>query len=428
MDEVGFTTPTPIQAKSIGPAMMGRDLMARAPTGTGKTLAFTLPILERLHRAAPNARLGTRVIVLAPTRELALQIRGVMEQFGAKVGITTGVFVGGIPLRNDFKVLRTPPNVVVGTPGRICDHIRQRTLDLSRVAVLVLDEADRMLDLGFMPQVRRILDVLPARRQTMLFSATIPMEVANLAAQHMNQPLPLEVGAPTATAAGTDQQVLFVSMEQKLPCLLALLREETGTCLVFTPTKAEADSLHRAVRQAGIPAAALHGDLAQTARMRALTESQNEHVRILIATDVAGRGLDIEGIAHVVNYDVPSDPNDYIHRVGRTGRADAVGRATTLVAYHELESLRAVERHLQNRFRAASFRGTHSSGLGRDGEDAIRKRCCPMRESSPPGILGASAPIVSFRFRGAHANRHPGESRRLRGGRHRQVHGDPRQT
>lgn len=359
LEEAGFAEPRPIQVKAIPAALAGRDLVARAPTGTGKTLAFALPILERLGRGSEAARQGTRVTILAPTRELAIQIRGVIDPLARVVGLTSAVFVGGIPLRSDFQQLRVEPNIVVGTPGRITDHLRQRSLDLSRAAILVLDEADRMLDLGFLPQVRRILEALPERKQTMLFSATIPIEIQNLAAQYLRDPVSISVGAPTATAAGAKQQVLFVSLEQKLPCLLALLSEEEGTCLVFTQTKAEADSLYRAVKAAGLPAAALHGDLAQNVRMRALEQFQKEHVRILIATDVAGRGLDVEGISHVVNYDVPTDPNDYIHRVGRTGRGDAIGKASTLVTYQEIETLLGLERHL----RKPIPRGTLPGGL-----------------------------------------------------------------
>jgi ATP-dependent RNA helicase RhlE len=347
LERAGFTAPRPIQTKAIPVALQGRDLMARAPTGTGKTLAFALPILERLGRGSAAARHGTRVVILAPTRELAIQIRGVIDPLARVMDLTSVVLVGGIPLRTDMQHLRVKPNIVVGTPGRVTDHLRQRNLDLSRVAILVLDEADRMLDLGFLPQVRRILESMPEKRQTMLFSATIPIEIQNLATQYLRNPASLEVGAPTATAAGAKQQVIFISVEQKLPCLLALLTEEQGTCLVFTQTKAEADSLYRSVKAAGLSAAALHGDLAQNVRMRALEQFQKEHVRILIATDVAGRGLDVEGISHVVNYDVPTDPNDYIHRVGRTGRGDAVGKASTLVTYQELEALMGLERHLR---------------------------------------------------------------------------------
>jgi ATP-dependent RNA helicase RhlE len=347
LDRAGFEAPRPIQAKAIPHALGGRDILARAPTGTGKTLAFALPILERVGRGSDAARQGTRVVILAPTRELAIQIRGVIDPLARVMGLTSVVLVGGIPLRTDMQQLRVEPTIVVGTPGRITDHLRQRTLDLSRAAILVLDEADRMLDLGFLPQVRRILETMPEKRQTMLFSATIPIEIQNLATQYLRDPVSVTVGAPTATAAGAQQQVVFVSLEQKLPCLIALLTDEEGTCLVFTQTKAEADSLYRSVKAAGLSVAALHGDLAQNVRMRALEQFQQEHVRILIATDVAGRGLDVEGISHVVNYDVPLDPNDYIHRVGRTGRGDAVGSATTLVTYQEIEALVSLERHLQ---------------------------------------------------------------------------------
>ncbi len=357
LDESGFVRPTPIQALSIRPAMAGRDLLARAPTGTGKTLAFAIPALERLHRASPSARTGTRIVVLAPTRELALQIRGVMEVFASKLGMRTVALVGGIPLRSDFTALESKPHVVVATPGRLLDHLESRRVDLSRTAILVLDEADRMLDLGFLPQVYRILAAMSAKRQTMLFSATLPTDITNLAHKHLKRPVRLEVGPPTSTASGAHQRVLFVGQEQKVDCLIALLREEEGTCLVFVGTKVEADSLYRRVRAADLPVAVIHGNLAQTARMKALEAFQEAHARILIATDVAGRGLDVEGIAHVVNFDAPLRPDDYIHRIGRTARADATGIATTLVSYDELDNLMAIERHLRKPIPAAPLPG-----------------------------------------------------------------------
>lgn len=327
--------------------LAARDLLARAPTGTGKTLAFALPALERLHRAPESARRGVRIVALAPTRELALQIRGVVDPFANAVGITTLATVGGMPLRADIRALQKAPNFIIATPGRLLDHIRQRSIDLSRVAILVFDEADRMLDLGFMPQIMGILKEVPENRQTLLFSATIPQTISDLAARHTKNALRVEVGAPTATASRADQQVLFVTLENKLNCLVQLLKEETGTCLVFVATKSNAEWIYQKTKSEGLPVATLHGDLPQNQRIQALEAFQREHAKILIATDVAGRGLDVEGIAHVINYDVPSDPDDYIHRIGRTARAEASGKATTLVAYDELEYLYTIERHLR---------------------------------------------------------------------------------
>lgn len=347
LERLGFVYPTPIQRLSIPKALRARDLLARAPTGTGKTLAFTLPALERLLHAPPESRAGTRIVVLAPTRELALQIRGVMEEFGNAVGISSCALVGGLPLRADAIALRRHPNIIVATPGRLLDHVRQRNVDLSRTAILVFDEADRMLDLGFLPQILSILKELPENRQTMLFSATIPVEIANLAARHTKDPVRVEVAAPTATARNAEQRVIFISMEQKVDCLVDLLRTSDGTCLVFVATKSNADWLYQKTRTAGLPVAVLHGDLPQNQRIRALEAFSTGEARILIATDVAGRGLDVEGIAHVINYDVPEDPDDYIHRIGRTARADASGVATTLASYDELEYIYTIERHLK---------------------------------------------------------------------------------
>lgn len=347
LDRSGFVKPTPIQQLAIPRALAARDLLARAPTGTGKTLAFALPSLERLYRAPENARRGTRIVALAPTRELALQIRAVVEPFAEAIGVGSVALVGGLPLRSDVTALRRGPSFVIATPGRLLDHIRQRNIELSRTAVLIFDEADRMLDLGFMPQIMSILKEVPETRQTLLFSATIPQTIADLAARHTKNALRIEVGAPTATASGADQQVLFVTLEQKLTCLLHVLKQETGTCLVFVATKANAEWIYQKMKGEGLPVAALHGDMAQNQRIQALDAFQSEKARILVATDVAGRGLDVEGIAHVINYDVPQDPDDYIHRIGRTARAQMSGKATTLVAYDELEYLYTIERHLR---------------------------------------------------------------------------------
>jgi ATP-dependent RNA helicase RhlE len=347
LERNGFVLPTPIQQQAIPLALRAKDIVARAPTGTGKTLAFALPSIERLVRASEEVRRGVRIVVLAPTRELALQIREVMEPFGKAVGLSTVALVGGLPLRADVRALAQGPNIVIATPGRLLDHIRQRTVSLARVAILVFDEADRMLDLGFLPQIVNILREVPKERQTLLFSATIPQDIENLIALHTRDPLRIEVGAPTATAQRVEQEALFVMMEHKPALLVELLKNEAGTCLVFVATKANADWLYQRVRSEGLPVAVLHGDLSQSSRIKALEAFQREHARILIATDVAGRGLDVEGIARVVNYDVPQDANDYIHRVGRTARAEAEGRATLLVAFDELELLYNIERHLR---------------------------------------------------------------------------------
>ncbi|MFN0206043.1 MAG: DEAD/DEAH box helicase [Planctomycetota bacterium] len=347
LEKCGFVTPTPIQQIAIPQALRARDLVARAPTGTGKTLAFALPSIERLSRASEEGRRGVRIVVLAPTRELAMQIKDVMERFGRTGSLTTCLLVGGLPLRADITALRRSPNIIIATPGRLIDHVRQRTISLGRTAILVFDEADRMLDLGFLPQIVSILREIPKERQTLLFSATIPAEIEALVAKHTNNPVRLEIGAATATAAGIEQQAIFVTLEHKTQALIELLKAEEGTTLVFVSTKANADWLYQKVKATELPVAVLHGDLSQSSRIKALEAFQAEHARILIATDVAGRGLDVEGIAHVINYDVPQDANDYIHRIGRTARAEATGRATLLVAFDELELMYNIERHLK---------------------------------------------------------------------------------
>ena len=322
----GFERPTPIQAAAIGPALEGRDIIGLAQTGTGKTAAFALPIIQRL---AQRMELGA--LVLAPTRELAVQISGVFEQLGRSSGIRVATIVGGVSMDLDLKALKSWPNVLVATPGRLIDHIRLGTVNLAEIEVLVIDEADRMHDMGFIPQIRRILDELPENRQTMMFTATMPKDVERIARMSMKDPVRIQVGR-TAPVAGATQQLFRVSDAEKNSLLLSLLSRDQGNgrVLIFVRTKRGCDKLHRIVSRR-FNAARIHGDREQTDRDDAMNGFREGRYRILIATDIAARGIDVADIEHVINYDFPLSAEDYVHRIGRTARQQATGLATSFV-------------------------------------------------------------------------------------------------
>ena len=345
----GYSTPTPIQAQAIEAALEGRDLIGCAQTGTGKTAAFAIPTLERLTRAdSPLATRGAgpRALVLAPTRELALQIAQTFDLLGAAQGVRTVVLIGGESMGPQLAGLQRRPDVIVGTPGRLFDHLERRSLALGTVRIVVLDEADRMLDMGFAPQVERILRVTPLDRQTLCFSATMPREVEALVRRHLVRPVRIEIGVSATPVAGVTQRLLKSPLQDKTPLLLKLLGEERGRTLVFTRTKHRADRVARAVGVAGHRVTRLHADRSMSQRREALDGFRNGRYRVLIATDLAARGIDVPEIAHVVNFDLPHTAEDYIHRIGRTARAEASGRATSFASPEEHEQLRVIERHL----------------------------------------------------------------------------------
>ncbi len=339
LDHAGFTKPTPIQQRAIPPALAGRDLIGCAATGTGKTAAFVLPIVERL-----QGRRGPRALVLAPTRELALQISEHLELFGKARAVYGAVLIGGVGMEKQVQALREKRQVVIATPGRLIDHLERRTATLESIEILVLDEADRMLDMGFRPQLERILARLPKARQTMLFSATIAHEVAELAQRHLDKPVRVEIERSGTVAQRALQRVFHVPSLEKTALLLALLAESGESTLVFTRTKHRADRLCRALSRAGHQVARIHGDRTQGQRQKALEGFRNGDFRVLVATDIAARGLDVEQIGHVVNYDLPQVPEDYVHRVGRTARAAASGRASSFCSPEEQPLLRDIER------------------------------------------------------------------------------------
>jgi ATP-dependent RNA helicase RhlE len=323
--QAGFERPTPIQAKALGPALEGKDVIGLAQTGTGKTAAFALPIIERL---AGRPELGA--LVLAPTRELAAQIREMFDQLGKGSGIQVATIVGGVPMDEDYAALRSWPNVLVATPGRLLDHIDSDNISLDEIEVLAVDEADRMHDMGFVPQIREIIAVLPTKRQTMMFTATMHEDVERIVRKSMQNPERVQIGI-TAPAHRAKQELLMVTEDDKSRLLLELLRKSEGRVLVFTRTKRGANRLAGHVSRRGVDAGAIHGDLEQPQRDRALADFRDGRCRILIATDIAARGLDVSNIEHVINYDFPHNPEDYVHRIGRTARVEASGLASSFV-------------------------------------------------------------------------------------------------
>jgi ATP-dependent RNA helicase RhlE len=339
LERAGFEHPTPIQSQAIPPALAGHDVIGTAATGTGKTAAFLLPIIDRL-----AGKSGTRALVLAPTRELALQIGEELERFGKGRRVRGAVVIGGVGLGAQTAALRDRREVVIATPGRLVDHLSQGTAKLDGIEVLVLDEADRMLDMGFKPQLDRILARLPRKRQTLLFSATMAGEVADFARAHLTDPVRVEVSRSGTTAARAEQQVFLAGQDEKLALLLALLQRDDVTTLVFTRTKRRADKVWKSVARAGHKVARIHADRSQAQRRMALDGFKDGTYRVLVATDIAARGIDVAEIGHVVNFDLPHVAEDYVHRIGRTARAAASGRASSFTSPEERELLTAIEK------------------------------------------------------------------------------------
>jgi ATP-dependent RNA helicase RhlE len=345
----GFVNTTPIQSAVVPIIMGGDDLIGCADTGTGKTAAFLLPILNRLLRtraAAPEERGYTRVLILSPTRELAVQIEDDVEGFSYHTDLTSVAVYGGVPMDPQERALRSGVDIVVATPGRLMDHMRNGAVKFDKLDTLVLDEADRMMDMGFWPDVRRIVSTLPdtAARQTLLFSATMPEDVMKLADEVVCDAKYVQIGTDGGPAKSITHTIENVAASQKTEWLAKFLRRTAGPVLVFSRTKSGAERLARKLVSLGLKATALHADRTQAQRTQAVEGFRSGKYRVLVATDVAARGLDIDGITHVVNYEVPSNRETYVHRVGRTGRADATGTALTLVAPEELRALEALQR------------------------------------------------------------------------------------
>ena len=344
----GYTTPTPIQSQAIPHVLAGRDLLACAQTGTGKTAAFALPILHRLSEAAQPPRQGrrpVRVLILSPTRELASQIHESFRAYGRHTGLRSTVVFGGVGQQPQVRALAQGIDILIATPGRLLDLMNQGIVELRSVETFVLDEADRMLDMGFIPDVRRIISRLPSQRQTLLFSATMPDAIGQLAGTILRNPRRVRIAPVKATTELIDQSVVFVARQHKSRCLAEFLTTRSfSRALVFTRTKRGADRVARQLNQAGIRADAMHGNKSQSARQRTLANFKSNRTAVLVATDIAARGIDVEGISHVLNYDLPEEPETYVHRIGRTGRAGASGFAVSFCDGEERKHLKAIER------------------------------------------------------------------------------------
>ncbi|MDE3053126.1 MAG: DEAD/DEAH box helicase [Gemmatimonadota bacterium] len=341
VEDLGYREPTPIQAQAIPLILQGRDIIGLAQTGTGKTAAFTLPLVDRLLDGPRR----TRALILTPTRELCVQVEENVRNYARHAELDVAPVYGGMPLEPQQAKLRAGVDVVVATPGRMIDHLERQNVVFDDLEVLVLDEADRMLDMGFAPQINRIVAEIPSYRQTLLFSATMPPEVEALARKYLRKPAVVQIGLRSSAASTVAHAVYPVPADRKTSLLAELLRKEgMDSVLVFTRTKHGADRVVRQLEHEGISATAMHADKTQAQRTKALADFKAGAIRVLVATDIAQRGLDISGISHVINYDVPQQPEDYVHRIGRTGRAEATGDAFTFMAPDEIAMVRTIER------------------------------------------------------------------------------------
>ena len=354
----GYTAPTEIQSQVIPAAIKGRDIIGCAQTGTGKTAAFVLPILDQLsHEPAAKKRVP-RSLILTPTRELALQIENSIYGYGRFVDIRTLSVYGGVNINGQLKALKNGVDIVVATPGRLMDHMQRGTIDLRHIEILVLDEADRMLDMGFINDVQRIVSVLPRKRQTMLFSATISQEVKSLAARMQKSPEMIQIGRPRNPIETISQYIYPVRKEQKMDLLIHMLsNSQMSSVLVFSRTKHGADKINRRLKRADILSVAIHSDRTQNQRLQAMEGFKRGKFQVMVATDIAARGINIEGISHVINYDVPPFAEDYVHRIGRTGRATALGDAITFVSYDEQKYLRKIENFIGREIKSEKCEG-----------------------------------------------------------------------
>ncbi len=375
--EMDFTQPTPIQVAAIPPALQGHDILGSAETGTGKTAAYLLPIMHRL-LAAPakknQSATAPRVLILVPTRELALQVADQAERLGAHTKLRAVPVFGGVSLVNQEKALRRGVDIVIATPGRLLDHIQRKNIVLTGIEIFVLDEADRMLDVGFLPDIRKVARLLPRQRQTMLFSATLE-PIMGLAEEVTHQPVRVGV-EKAATPAVIDQTLFPVPEDRKIQALQALLRQDgVNSVLVFTRTKHRADKVAKNLQRAGVAAAVIHSNRSQNQRIAALEAFRNGQARVLVATDIAARGIDVEGVSHVVNFDLPSVAEDYVHRIGRTGRAQMAGAAFTLVTPTDEVMVRKIETILKQRIQRQRLDGISDAvqGTGLPDKETMRR-------------------------------------------------------
>lgn len=336
--KLGYKNPTPIQQQAIPIGMDGKDLVGIAQTGTGKTLAFGIPMIQRLQQ------IKGRGLVVLPTRELAIQVDESLRKVGASLGLKTAILIGGMPMRPQMSAIARDPHIIIATPGRLNDHLMQRTVKLDTVRIVVLDEADRMLDMGFAPQIQKILQAVPRERQTMLFSATMPSEIMKMATAYMKLPIRIEVAPTGTTAEKVTQEIFIISKDAKARLVEKLLQQYTGTTLIFTRTKYGAKKLTRDVRDMGHTVAELHSNRSPGQRRDAMEGFKAGRYRVLVATDIASRGIDVTGIELIINYDLPTNTEDYVHRIGRTARAGAGGHAISFAMPDQQRELRDIER------------------------------------------------------------------------------------
>jgi len=354
--EFNFLTPTPVQASAIPPALEGNDVLATAQTGTGKTLAFLIPLIERLALDESQRRISA--LILVPTRELAMQVHEEYEKLRARKAAPAALIIGGVSEQRQIDAVRKGARVVVATPGRLEDYLRRNLVVLREVKMLVLDESDRMLDMGFLPAIRRIVAALPRERQTLCFSATLEASVANLVNDYMNKPVRVALGSVSKPADTVELQAFEIPQADKGDVLRQLLYLEKGQTLVFARTKRGTERLAKNLVRDGFAAAMIHGDRSQSQRNGALSGFEDGKFQVLVATDVASRGIHVDNVAHVINYDLPQLPEDFIHRVGRTGRMGSAGRASTLVSGAEVAELRSIERALKLKIARKQFNGS----------------------------------------------------------------------
>jgi ATP-dependent RNA helicase RhlE len=389
VQEAGYTEPTPIQTAAIPPIIAGHDLIGIAQTGTGKTAAFTLPILTKLAAQPVGQRRGTRVLVIAPTRELVLQIEENVKAYAKHLPLTVATVFGGVGEHAQIRALRAGADVIIACPGRLLDLMGRHCADFSQLKFLVLDEADRMLDMGFLPSIRRILQQLPKQRQTLMFSATLSKEIESLTHEFQRAPKTIQIGRRANPAETVTQLVYEVPKHLKTSLLLHLLREpQMNMVLVFSRMKHGADRLARQLEQKGIRTATLHSNRSQNQRLKALKDFKSGAVRVLVATDIAARGIDVDGISHVVNYDFPMHVEDYVHRIGRTGRAHAVGDAISFVTPEDHGELRALERFIGRGIVRKKAEGFNYSMAGSAQNPAGNDRHFPQRNQGGPNHAG----------------------------------------
>lgn len=335
-----FTQPTPIQSQAIPSAIEGKDLMGIAQTGTGKTLAFGIPMIQRLAQSGGKSR----GLIVLPTRELALQVNDSLKKIGGSLGLKTAILIGGEAIGRQTRVLRQNPHIYIATPGRLIDHLEHKSINLRDVHILVLDEADRMLDMGFAPQIKKILQAVPANRQTLLFSATMPEAIVSIANSYLKTPLRIEVAPAGSAVKSVTQEIFFVDRNQKLPLLKTVLNQYKGSVLVFSRTKFGAKKIALAIRQMGETATEIHSNKSLNQRIEALNGFKLGKYRVMVATDIAARGIDVSGIQLVVNYDLPENAEDYVHRIGRTGRAASTGHAISFATHDQRRDINTIER------------------------------------------------------------------------------------